>query len=323
MKILFAGTPDIAAETLRVLATDPRFAQFEVAAVLTREDAPQGRKRILTASAVAHTAVELGIPVIKANRLTSENESDITATGAKFAIVVAYGVILKTSTLEALPQGWYNLHYSLLPAYRGSAPVQRALLAGASATGVTLFKLDAGMDTGPILNVVETQVQPDETTEELLPRLGILAHSLLAESMPAIASGSAALTPQPLDGASLAPKLTRADALLAPNSEARQLENQVRACNPEPTAYFMLDDSTIRVSRARALAERDASALAQLTADRQIGEAFVANDKVLVRCGTGLLQLLEVQPAGKNRMKATDWMRGTKQRIVFGDDHGK
>ena len=322
MKILFAGTPDIAADTLRVLVSDPRFAQFEVAGVLTREDAPQGRKRILTPSAVAVTANEFGIPVIKANRLTVDTEREISATEAEFAIVVAYGVILKASSLNALPLGWYNLHYSLLPSYRGAAPVQRALFAGDASTGVTLFKLDAGMDTGPVLNMVETQIQPDETAADLLPRLGILGHSLLAESMPSIASGTATLTPQQVDGASLAPKLTRADALLDPSCDAHQLENQVRACNPEPTAYFLMTDSTIRVTRARALMAGDVTALSQLVAGRKIGEVFASKDKVLVRCGSGLLQLVEVQPAGKNRMSAADWMRGAKQRIVFGVEIG-
>lgn len=317
MKILFAGTPEIAANTLKVLATDARFAHFEVSGVLTRNDAPVGRKRVMTPSPVAELAESLGIPVIKANQIDNATEAAIAELGCDLAVVIAYGVLLKQSTLDLLPEGWFNLHYSLLPAYRGAAPVQRALLAGEQVTGVTLFKLDAGMDSGPVLNAVQTEIQTGETSGDLLARLGALGHTLLAESLPAVASGTAQLRVQDSTTATFAPKLHRSDGELNPFETALELENRVRACNPEPIAYFDIADTTLRVLEARAVADAGLSS----TGDREalaVGQVFNVGEQILVRCASGFLRLLEVQPAGKNRMSAADWFRGAKQPIVFG-----
>lgn len=317
MKILFAGTPEIAANTLKVLATDSRFAHFEVAGVLTREDAPVGRKRVMTQSPVAELAEALGIPVIKANRIDAATEYAVATLNCDLAVVIAYGVLLKQATLDLMPRGWFNLHYSVLPAYRGAAPVQRALMAGERVTGVTLFKLDAGMDSGPILNGVETEIQPGETAGELLARLGALGHTLLAESLPAIASGTAQLHEQDPSTATFAPKLNRADGELNPYKTASELEYRVRACNPEPMAYLSDGETTLRVLEARALSDSDLSTA--VDADQvPLGQVVAAGDLVLVRCADGFLRLLEVQPAGKNRMNAADWLRGAKQPIFFG-----
>lgn len=317
MKILFAGTPEIAANTLKVLATDARFAHFEVAGVLTREDAPVGRKRIMTASPVAELAESLGIPVIKANRINESTEAQIANLKCDLAVVIAYGVLLKQSTLDLLPHGWFNLHYSLLPAYRGAAPVQRALMAGEQITGVTLFKLDAGMDSGPVLNVVQTEIQPGETAGDLLGRLGALGHTLLAESLPAVASGTAQLRIQDSGSATFAPKLHRGDGLLSPLATALELENRVRACNPEPIAYFNIDETTLRVFEATAIANAGSGSSNELDG-LLVGQAARISDQIMVRCSSGFLRLLEVQPAGKNRMSAVDWFRGAKQPIIFG-----
>ena len=302
MKILFAGTPEVAAKTLQVLIDDPRFRQFEVVGVLTREDAPLGRKRVMTPSPVAAVAEAAGVATVKANRIDSETESEIRALGAELAVVIAYGVLLKQSTLDLLPNGWFNLHFSLLPELRGAAPVQRALIAGDKVTGVSLFKLDAGMDTGALAGVVATEVQPDETAGDLLMRLRTLGDTLLAECLPGIASGSLKLIPQSVEGVSLAPKLTRSDAALDFSRTAGELENLVRGCNPEPMAHTVLGDVSVRVLRARA------TNLGSM--DLAPGSLFVSAKRLFVACGKGQLELLEVHPAGKNPMSASDWARG-------------
>ena len=191
MKILFAGTPEVAASTLKTLATDSRFGNLEIVGVLTREDAPQGRKRILTPSPVALVATALGLRVIKANRLDEPTLAAIGETGAELGVVIAYGVLLKSDALSALPRGWFNLHFSVLPRWRGAAPVQHSLLAGDQITGVTIFRLDEGMDTGPLLAAVPTEVQPDENAGELLNRLTLIGISALDESLACIEAGIA------------------------------------------------------------------------------------------------------------------------------------
>lgn len=312
MKILFAGTPAIAAETLEVLATDPRFSQFEVVAALTREDAPQGRKRIVTQSPVATTAESLGIPVIKANRVTAEVEHRIRGIGAEIGVVIAYGVILKLSALELLPLGWFNLHFSKLPKWRGAAPVQRSIIAGEEVTGVTLFKLDEGMDTGPVAGCVETEIYPSETSGDLLSRLRTLGDILLAELLPQIATGRIELLPQATEGASLAPKLDRSQTRLDFSLSAVALEQLVRGANPEPMAHTLVEGNALRVLSARAHPSVD------LNTD--IGELSLDGKRVFVQCGRGCLELLTVQPAGKQSMDAAAWSRGLKLPLTLGQE---
>lgn len=314
MKILFAGTPEVAAKTLQTLATDPRFAGFEIAGVLTREDAPLGRKRILTPSPTATTAEALGIPVIKANRIDADTLVSIGKLGVDLGIVIAYGVLLKLDALQALPLGWYNLHFSQLPKWRGAAPVQRALMAGERDTAVTLFKLDEGMDTGPIAGVVPTEIQPDETSGDLLNRLRLLGESLLAEQLPAIASGAVNLVEQSQSTLTptLAPKLGRTDSVLDFARAATELEAIVRGANPEPMAHTNFRDQNLRVLRARAHAS---SASGQMN-----GTARLDGSRVLVTTGSGDLELLEVQPAGKNPMRASDWARGANLPALLGEN---
>ena len=315
MKILFAGSPEVAAKTLRTLATDTRFAAFEIVGVLTREDAPQGRKRILTPSPTAETAIQLGLTVIKANRLNEQVMADIRATGAELGIVIAYGVLLKRSALDLLGHGWFNLHFSLLPKWRGAAPVQRSLMAGETETAVTLFQLDEGMDTGPIAGVVETEIQPDETAGDLLSRLRVLGESLLAERLPLIASGLLTLVSQneEITHASLAPKLTRHETALDFSLPATRLEALVRGANPEPMAHTVFRGQTLRVLRARASSGTTAEA------STEPGTCAMRGNRVLVSTADGLLELLEVQPSGKNPMRAADWARGANLPAILGE----
>ena len=317
MKIVFAGTPANAAQTLRALANSP----FEVVAVLTRTDAPVGRKRILTPSAVAEVAAELAIPTIKANRVDEAVRERIRNSGAQLGVIVAYGALLDQATLESLELGWINLHYSLLPKWRGAAPVQRALMAGDRETGVTLFQLDKGMDTGPVHLQIPTVIEPGESAADLLPRLTQLGISGLAELLPRVASGLAAPVaqdPELLASLPTADKLTRDDARIDWHRDAVEIENQIRGLNPEPVAWTTHDEEAFRIIEARALGITDWQSLAGEESD--LGEVHLDKGRVLVSCGKGtLLELKTVQPAGKKPMPSSDWARGLAagKRVIY------
>lgn len=294
--ILFAGTPANAADTLRHLVT----SGFNVVGVLTRPDAEVGRSRQLTPSAVAVAAGELGLPLIKANRVDHAVIQEIQALGAELGIVVAYGSLLKREALDALPRGWFNLHYSLLPKYRGAAPVQHALLNGDRETGVTLFKLDEGMDTGLVLSQTPTPINAGENAANLLARLTLLGCALLSESIPQISSSTHSLKPQS-DAVSFAPKLTREFGRIDWQSSARAIESQVLACNPEPGAWTLLNGQSFKILDAVALPQTEHLAP---------GQPLLHGAKVLVGTGNGHLMLQLVQPASKRHMAAMDWARG-------------
>ncbi|MEY4019741.1 MAG: hypothetical protein RLZZ590_1041 [Actinomycetota bacterium] len=317
MKIVFAGTPANAAQTLRALAG----SAFEVVAVLTRTDAPVGRKKILTPSPVAEAAAELGIPIIKANRVDAEVRGEIEATGADLGVIVAYGALLDQAALDSLPMGWINLHYSMLPKWRGAAPVQRAIMAGDRETGVTLFQLDKGMDTGPIHLQIPTVIEPTETTADLLPRLTELGITGLAELLPRVAAGMANPKPQDpelLKSLPTADKLTRKDARIDWQENAVEIENQIRGLNPEPMAWTTLEDETFRILEARALGATDWQSLSGDALE--IGALKIESARTFVSCGNGtLLELKLVQPAGKKPMSSIDWARGLTagKRVIY------
>lgn len=294
--ILFAGTPANAAQTLQHLVA----SGFNVVGVLTRPDAPTGRRRELTESAVAIAASELGIHVIKANDVDEKVINVIHDLGAELGIVVAYGSLLKKAALESLPLGWFNLHYSLLPKYRGAAPVQHALFNGEKETGVTIFRIDNGMDTGEILAQAPTPINPGENAGELLNRLTLLGCSLLSEVIPRISSRTHTLKPQ-VGEASMAPKLSREFGQIDWHSSAKSIESQVLACNPEPGAWTLLNGQSFKVL--------DAVALPQ-TESIEIGQPMLYGNRVLVGTANGHLMLQSVQPASKRQMSALDWARG-------------
>lgn len=303
MRILFAGTPDTAASVLLGLLK----SGHEVVAVLTREDSPIGRKRILTPSPVADLASQRGIPVVKANKVDSVTLNAIREHKADLAIVVAYGVILREEALQALPVGWFNLHFSVLPRWRGAAPVQRALQNGDGETGVTLFKIDSGLDTGPIVASLPTLINPEENAGDLLSRLSILGVSLLNQELPKIYSGTHTLTEQSGE-VSLAPKTSREEAKIDFSADSKSISNLVRAMNPEPMAWCFLNEEPMRVLSARA------SRLS--ISNPELGTVVMADNQVLVTCGLGTaLELLEVQPASRNAMKARDWLNGSTSQV--------
>lgn len=317
MKIVFAGTPANAAQTLRALAA----SAFEVVAVLSRTDAPVGRKKILTPSPVAEIAAALGIPVIKANRVDADVRAQIEATGAELGVIVAYGALLDQAALDSLPLGWINLHYSLLPKWRGAAPVQRSIMAGDRETGVTLFQLDKGMDTGPIHLQIPTVIEATESTADLLPRLTELGITGLAELLPRLAAGMANPKPQDpelLKSLPTADKLTREDARIEWHRNAVEIENLIRGLNPEPMAWTTLEGETFRVLEARALGATDWQSLSG--DDLQFGAMKIESARTFVSCGNGtLLELKLVQPAGNKPMSSVDWARGLTagKRVIY------
>jgi methionyl-tRNA formyltransferase len=307
LRILFAGTPANAAETLSALIN----SGHEVVAVLTREDAPVGRKAVVMASPVALIAEAAGIPTIKSNRLDETVNELLRTFDADLGVVVAFGAIFKVPTLEATKLGWINLHYSALPAWRGAAPVQHSIWSGQRETGVTLFWLDEGMDTGPIAKTVSTQIELGENAGDLLKRLTLLGISGLMELLPEIEAGLASREPQAAQGASVAFKLTRQRARIDWQQTAPKVEKQVLAMNPEPMAWCEHGFSQLRVLDAVALGATDWSSLTD--ENLSAGDVILRSERVLVGCGDGtLLELRLVQPAGKQPMAADAWARGIK-----------
>lgn len=308
MRVIFAGTPLNAAATLIAL----KKSGIDIVGVLTRTDATLGRKKILTQSPVAEAAQALGIPVVKANQVDEHALSQIQSLNADLGVVVAYGAFLNETALESLPKGWINLHYSLLPALRGAAPVQHALLKGLNTTGVTAFKLDKGMDSGPILLQAPTVIEPDENAGRLLNRLTDLGISVLLELLPSVAAGVAKHRVQDESGATLAPKIHRSQAQIDWNQSAVTIQQLVLAMNPEPMAWTTLGEESFRILEARAFRAG--------TQQASPGTVQLVEDRVLVACDDGALQILRVQPAGKNEMSAIDWFRGVqnKETLVLG-----
>lgn len=295
MSILFAGTPQNAAVTLKELLN----AGTPISLVLTRPDAAIGRKAVVTPSPVALVAEEFGIPIIKSNTVGLSELASMREAGIQFAIVVALGVLLKKEALNALPKGWFNLHFSLLPRWRGAAPVQHALIAGDKETGLTVFKIDEGLDTGPILASLETEIQPDETAGDLLDRLTNLGVSLLLEIIPRIESGLFTLNEQNRNGATIAPKLFKADGKIDLNHSSVVVANHVRGVTPEPGAWLIFRGETLKLIEVR-----------ESKQNVDLGLISKIGNQIFVGCKNGSLELLQVQPAGKMRMASTDWFRG-------------
>ena len=306
MKILYAGTPSVAVPPLVHLAERP---DVEIVAVLTRTDAPVGRKKVITPSPVAEEAGRRGLPVLKANRVDAELTERIRGLGADVAAVVAYGALVPQAALDAVPHGWINLHFSLLPQWRGAAPVQRALMAGDTVVGASTFLLEAGLDTGPVLGTMTDEVRPDDTAGTVLERLSRTAAPLLADSLRAVVDGSARPAPQQGD-VTHAPKLTAEDGRVRWSDPAVAVAHRVRGATPEPGAWTRLDERRLKLDLV--LPRPDVRDLAP-------GRCVLRGDAVLVGTGSYAVQLTRVQPAGKKTMEATAWARGrsTEEEVVF------
>jgi len=302
MRIFFAGTPKNAADSLLSLHQ----AGLDIVGVLTREDAPVGRKHVMTASSVAVQATELGIKVFKSNHFDDSTIAQISELKADLGVVIAYGAFVNESGLKIFPKGWINVHYSLLPKYRGAAPVQHAILNREEFTGVSIFQLDAGMDSGPLVTSVPTRIETGENSARLLDRLTHLGISALLETIPSIAAGIAQYEQQPKDGSSFAPKISREDAEIDWAKSAIDLEAFINAMNPEPMAWTRLGADTLRILSAR---EYQGSSLGLV--ERQVQ---LVDRSIVVGCRGSMIELLTVQPAGKNVMLARDWYNGQKDK---------
>ncbi len=302
-KVLYAGTPGIAVAPLNGLIE----AGYDVVGVLTRQDAPQGRKRVLTPSPVAQRAEELDIPVIKANRWSDEAADAVAATEADIAAVVAYGAILPQSALDLLPHGWINLHFSSLPNWRGAAPVQRALMAGEQEIFSNTFRIEAGLDSGPVFLEESTAVQEYDTAGDILQRLANTGGALLAKTFERIAEGNSGV---PQSGESThAAKLTLADGKLEFSRTAEELIAQTRGVIPEPGAWALLGDARIKIGMMKR---------SDVAAEGEPGLVRMVAKKPVVTCANGTLELTQVQPAGKKMMNAADWARGLGSALAEG-----
>ncbi|RKO27589.1 methionyl-tRNA formyltransferase [Pseudarthrobacter phenanthrenivorans] len=305
MRVLFAGTPAVAVPSLNALVE----AGFQVVAVLTRPDAPVGRKRVLTPSPVAARAAELGIEVIHAARIGADTIARISALSPDVAAIVAYGGLVPPAALGVPRHGWINLHFSLLPAWRGAAPVQRAVMAGDDVTGAVTFQLEEGLDTGPVFGTLTETVGPEDTAGELLERLSHSGAVLLTQTLAAVAAGKAVARPQQGD-VSLAPKLTLDDGRLDWKKPALALGRQARGVTPEPGAWTVLDGQRVKLEPVRM--RPDVAGLAP-------GSLSVQGRSLLVGTGSHAVELTRIQPAGKKMMTAADWARGmaSLESVVF------
>jgi methionyl-tRNA formyltransferase len=295
MRIVFAGTPNAAVPTLHALAA----GEHDVVAVVTRPDAPLGRKRVLTPSPVAQAAEQLGLPVLKTARLDENATEAILAARPELGVIVAYGALVREPLLSAPTHGWVNLHFSLLPAWRGAAPVQRAVIAGDEVTGAAVFRLVPELDAGDVYDRIERAIGPDETAGELLDALAIDGAALVARVVHGISDGTAVAVPQQ-GTPTLAPKLGIEDARLDLTQDARTVYARLRGVTPEPGAFITIDGAHVKVlSAARSAAESlPAGALRLSGVHAYLGTA------------TSPLELISVQPAGKRAMTAADWLRG-------------
>ncbi|MDH6227949.1 MULTISPECIES: methionyl-tRNA formyltransferase [Streptomyces] len=309
MKLVFAGTPEVALPALDALIASGR---HEVAAVVTRPDAPAGRGRRLVASPVAERAEEAGIEVLKP--ATPRDEAFLARLreiAPDCCPVVAYGALLPRVALDVPARGWVNLHFSLLPAWRGAAPVQHAVMAGDEITGASTFQIEEGLDSGPVYGTVTESVRATDTAGDLLTRLSLAGAGLLAATMDGIEDGSLRPVPQPADGISLAPKITVEDARVDWAAPALRVDRVVRGCNPAPGAWTTFRGERLKLTQTALVADRT---------DLAPGEIAAAKNNVYVGTGSHAVELMWVRPQGKKPMRAADWARGA--RIAAGETLG-
>ncbi|GLV73486.1 methionyl-tRNA formyltransferase [Streptomyces hygroscopicus] len=309
MRLVFAGTPEVALPALDALIASER---HEVVAVVTRPDAPAGRGRRMVASPVAERAGEAGIEVLKPAR---PRDPEFLARLGEIAPdccpVVAYGALLPKAALDIPAHGWVNLHFSLLPAWRGAAPVQHAVLAGDEMTGASTFQIEEGLDSGPVFGVVTEEVRATDTSGDLLTRLAFAGAGLLEATMDGIENGTLRPVPQPAEGVSLAPKITVEDAEIDWTAPALRVDRLVRACTPAPGAWTTFRGERLKVVSARPVADRT---------DLEPGRLAATKKAVYVGTGSHAVELTWVRPQGKKPMPAADWARGV--RIAEGERLG-
>jgi methionyl-tRNA formyltransferase len=301
VRIVFAGTPEPALQSLRRLIDSPG---HDVVAVLTRPDAAKGRHGKPSPSPVALLALELGIPVLRPTRPNSDEfVAELTELAPEACAVVAYGALLSERLLAVPTYGWVNLHFSLLPAWRGAAPVQAAIAAGDSVTGATTFRIELALDSGPVYGVVTETVRATDTAGDLLERLSISGAALLETTLDGIADGSLTPVPQPADGVTIAPKVTVEDARVRWDLPAHVVDRRIRAVSPNPGAWTMIGD--LRVKLGPVTVEDTPDSLAP-------GAIRVERKGVHIGTGSQPVLLGQIQAPGKKPMNAADWARGAR-----------
>jgi methionyl-tRNA formyltransferase len=310
MRLVFAGTPAASVPSLEALLA----SSHEVVAVVTRPDAPAGRGRKLGPSPIALRAADAGVEILRPARPRDpEFAARLTEIAPDCCPVTAYGALIPQQVLDIPALGWVNLHFSLLPAWRGAAPVQHAIWHGDEVTGATTFQLVRELDAGPTFGVLTEPIRPSDTAGSLLERLSVAGAGLLVTTLDMIESGELEARPQPAEGISLAPKITTADAQVNWKLAAPAVSRLIRACTPAPGAWTMLDGARIKVGPVLAVNAAEP--------DLGPGELRVFRDRVLVGTGTRAVQLGDVQADGKRRMPAAEWARGLRpeaRRAVLG-----
>ncbi|SFD06066.1 methionyl-tRNA formyltransferase [Streptomyces aidingensis] len=309
MRLVFAGTPEVAVPSLDALLSAGR---HRVVAVVTRPDAPAGRGRRLAASPVAERAAEAGIEVLKPETPRDPAFQDrLRELAPDCCPVVAFGGLLPRAALDIPPHGWVNLHFSLLPAWRGAAPVQHAVMAGDEITGASTFRIEKGLDSGPVYGTVTERIRPTDTSGDLLTRLAFAGAGLLAATVDGIADGSLEPVPQPAEGVTMAPKLTVEDARVDWKAPALRVDRVVRGCSPAPGAWTVVRGERLKLRQVAPVPGRTGLAP---------GELAVGKHQVYAGTGSHAVELLWVQPQGRKPMAAADWARGA--RISSGERLG-
>ncbi|WP_330353219.1 methionyl-tRNA formyltransferase [Streptomyces chartreusis] len=309
MKLVFAGTPEVAVPALDALIASGR---HDVAAVVTRPDAPAGRGRRLVASPVAERAEEAGIEVLKpAKPRDPEFLERLREIAPDCCPVVAYGALLPRVALDVPAHGWVNLHFSLLPAWRGAAPVQHSIMAGDEITGASTFLIEEGLDSGPVYGTVTESIRSTDTSGDLLTRLAFAGAGLLSATMDGIEDGTLKAVPQPADGITLAPKVNVEDAHIDWSAPSLRVDRLVRGCTPAPGAWTTFRGERLKLIQVRPVPGRD---------DLAPGALSVGKNNVYVGTGSYAVELLWVQAQGKKPMRAADWARGV--RIADGESVG-
>jgi methionyl-tRNA formyltransferase len=299
MRLVFAGTPEVALPSLAAIAA----SGHELLAVVTRPDAPAGRGRHLARSPAGAWGDEHGVPVLTPARPREPAFLDRLRELAPDCVpVVAYGALVPPAALAIPRHGWVNLHFSLLPAWRGAAPVQHAVLRGDEVTGASVFELEEGLDTGPVYGTLTTEIRPTDTSGDLLGRLAVSGATLLVDVLDAIADGRARAVPQPVDGVTLAPKLTVDDARVRWTEPAFGVDRRIRACTPAPGAWTTLRGERVKLGPVRPVR----------VAAIEPGSLHVDREEVLVGTATTPVALGIAQAAGKKPMPAAAWVRGLR-----------
>ena len=298
MKVIFAGTPDFAAQALRAIAA----AGFEILLVLTQPDRPKGRGMQLQASPVKQAALELGLAIAQPASLRHEEaQALLRAQNADVMVVAAYGLILPQAVLDTPAHGCLNIHASLLPRWRGAAPIQRAIEAGDTETGVCIMQMDAGLDTGAVVSTHHYAIKNTDTATDVHDALAVLgAHAIVADLQQLQQTGGLNATPQPPAGITYAQKLSKEEAKIDWNESALIIERKIRAFNPVPGAWVEYQNQPLKIWRAEAVAQSG-----------RAGEVLaISSDGLIVACGEGALNITELQPAGSKRMPVAAFAAG-------------